>query len=111
MSPRARRIAELNDQLRETFHTGRVFLTSGIISLPDEERERVMQKVRTFTGFNADNDPNDEHDFGAIAVAGVGKILWKIDYYYTADEAYQSPDPAVPALTRRVLTIMLASEY
>ena len=113
MSPRARRIAELNDQLRETFHTGRVFLTRGIISLPDEVRERVMLKVRSFNGFTADNDPYGEHDFGAIDVAGVGRIFWKIDYYYTADEGYQSssPDPADPALTRRVLTIMLAAEY
>ena len=111
MSLRARRIAELNDQFREIFHTGRVFLTRGIITLPDEVREAVMLKVRTFTGFNTGNDPYGVHDFGAFHVGGVGRVFWKIDYYYTADECYESPDPADPAVTRRVLTIMLASEY
>jgi hypothetical protein len=34
-------------------------------------------------------------------------MLWKIDYY-DRDRRYGSPDPAV---TPRVLTIMLTSEY
>jgi hypothetical protein len=37
-------------------------------------------------------------------------IFFKIDYLDTA-LAYHSPDPADPAVTERVLTIMLAEEY
>ena len=37
-------------------------------------------------------------------------IFFKIDYY-DADLLNLSPDPANPALTCRVMTIMLAEEY
>ena len=38
------------------------------------------------------------------------RLFWKIDYY---DHSMQhgSPDPADPAVTERVMTIMLAAEY
>ena len=38
------------------------------------------------------------------------KFFWKIDYYDRKTE-FGSPDPADPALTTRVLTIMRADEY
>jgi len=107
---RAAKIADLNDLLRETFLTGRVVLTEGIAALPDELREAVITEVRTFSTFDADNDPYGEHDFGAFELEGVGKVFWKIDYYDTGYQ-YLSPDPTDPQVTRRVLTIMLAEEY
>ena len=51
----------------------------------------------------------DEHDFGSVEFAGE-KCFWKIDYYNKALDA-GSEDPADPAQTTRVLTIMLTSEY
>lgn len=104
-------IAQLNDMLRSTyFTTGRIFLTNGIASLPEAVRGEVLRQVQSFEDFTPDNDPHGEHDFGAIDVAGAGKVLWKIDYY-DPSLTRGSDDPADPAKTERVLTIMLASEY
>ena len=59
--------------------------------------------------FTDDNDPNGEHDFGSIVHQGK-QVFWKIDYY-APDMEHGSEDPAVPAKTVRVLTILLADEY
>ena len=50
-----------------------------------------------------------EHDFGAIDLDGE-RFFFKIDYFDLTRALY-STDPADPAVTERVLTIMLASEY
>jgi hypothetical protein len=55
------------------------------------------------------NDPHEEHDFGAFEVEG-HKIFFKIDYY-DATLTCHSPDASDPAVTKRVITIMLAEEY
>lgn len=68
-----------------------------------------MTAIRSFDGFSKDNDPWGEHDFGAIEI-GEEKIFWKIDAY-DLDLRWGSPNPANPAVTHRVLTVMLASEY
>jgi hypothetical protein len=59
--------------------------------------------------FNADNDPEGEHDFGALQMAD-DNLFWKIDYY-ALDLNSGSPDPSDNSVTTRVLTVMLASEY
>ena len=68
-----------------------------------------MEKVRNFSNFNKDNDPNGEHDFGAFDVNGI-TYFWKIDYY-DVDYQYLSLDPSDETITNRVLTVMLAEEY
>lgn len=106
-----KRIAELNDLARTAMGVAsRVVQTQGIASLPDDLQSRIREQVETFSTFTKDNDPYGEHDFGGFDVAGVGKIFWKIDYYDPTFSMH-SEDPADPRLTRRVLTIMLASEY
>ena len=69
----------------------------------------AVSAARAFDAFVEDNDPRGEHDFGSYEIAGVG-LFWKIDYY-DEDLRYGSPDPADPLVTRRIITIMLASEY
>jgi hypothetical protein len=65
--------------------------------------------VSAFEAFTADNDPYGERDFGSFSLCGE-RLFWKIEYY-DKDLRFGSPDPADPSVTRRVLTIMLASEY
>ena len=55
------------------------------------------------------NDPHGEHDFGAFDYDGV-EVFFKIDYF-DKDLNFHSPDPANPAVTERVITLMLATEY
>ncbi len=106
---RTRLISNLNDQLRETFSGGRVMLTRAVQGLSDDERAQLLQAVRQFDAFDAGNDPHGEHDFGRVLVAGQG-YFWKIDYF-DSDLEYLSPDPADPAVTTRVMTIMREDEY
>lgn len=102
-------IARLNDELRQTLTGGRIMMTAGINALPDQTRARVLSAVCGFKGFNEDNDPHGEHDFAAFTV-DEERINFKIDYYDLKME-YASDDASDPAVTVRVLTIMLASEY
>ena len=105
----AERIRALNDAFRRTFVGGMVMITAGVEAMPVDQRRSLLQKVRAFDAFTDDNDPHGEHDFGAIDEGGV-RCFWKIEYYDRATEM-GSPDPADPAVTTRVLTVMLAEEY
>lgn len=102
-------IAKLNDQFRTTFVGGSVMITDGVQSRgPDFIRE-ALAAVRGFTDFNEDNDPYAEHDFGTVTVQNE-KLFFKIDYYDLTKQ-YGSEDPSDPAITARVLTLMLGREY
>ena len=105
----ASRIRELNDLFRTCFIGGRVLITEGVTTLGEDFTSGCVEAVQRFADFTADNDPYGEHDFGCVTVQG-RKVFWKIDYY-DSDLIMGSPDPAEPAVTTRVLTIMLAWEY
>jgi hypothetical protein len=82
-------------------------VTQGIQQL--DQLDDILTSVRQFRDFNSSNDPYGEYDFGKIELFGE-TIFWKFDYYDLALEN-GSEDPSDPAVTSRVLTIMLASEY
>jgi hypothetical protein len=103
------RIRDLNGDFRRTFVGGVVLITAGVEAMPDEQRRSLLAKVRAFDTFTEDNDPHGEHDFGAVDEGGI-RYFWKVDCYDRAIE-FGSPDPADPAVTTRVLTIMRADEY
>lgn len=103
------RIAALNDAFRRSLAGGRVTVSAGIAALPEPTRAAILAAVQGFDAFDAGNDPHGEHDFGAVTV-GDQRCLWKIDAYDRALRS-ASQDPADPAVTVRVLTVMLAEEY
>ena len=105
----AEKIRELNDRFRTTMTGGRVMMTAGVDALPSDVKAMVIRRVAAFSDFNADNDPHGEHDFGSFTLSN-RKFFFKLDYYDSAME-FGSEDPADPAKTTRVLTLMLAEEY
>ena len=110
---RVDRVRSLNDAFRQKLQrTGkghRLNVTSGVAALHPDTLGRLLKSVRSFTDFTEAIDPHGEHDFGAVDQDG-SRYFWKIDSY---DEWMQfgSQDPADPAVTVRVLTIMRADEY
>jgi len=120
---RAERIARLNDLARRAMGIASVVVaTEGIRALPEADQSRLRELVETFDAFTPDNDPYGERDFGAIyqGMGGVWSTLRPVDVSetvfrkidaYDRELRFGSEDSADPAVTRRVLTIMLASEY
>ena len=120
------RIARLNDMARQAMGVAcTAVATVGFRSLSASDQSRVSELIETFDAFDEDNDPHGERDFGCIYQLGCGRwtterprlrddererVFWKLDYYDRAMR-FASEDAANPAVTRRVLTIMLADEY
>ena len=102
-------IRALNDELRQCLNGGRALITPGVAALGQEVVDRIIKTIAVFDDFCHANDPHEEHDFGAFEVDGQN-LFFKIDYYDQHLRCH-SPDPANPAVTKRVITIMLAEEY
>ena len=117
--------AALNDLARTAMGVAcRLVATQGILALPQADQSRLRELVETYDVWGDDNDPYAERDFGVIYKArGIGwtttkpadddileRVLWKIDYYDLTLK-WGSEAPWNSAVTARVLTIMLGSEY
>lgn len=98
----AKEIAKRNDAYRLQ---GKVVLTNGVIALDD--LLGLLTAVRSFNDFTEDSDPYHEHDFGSLDWRG-DKVFWKFSYYDQSLKYWEDP---LSLNCRRVLTIMLASEY
>ena len=109
MDPKTGRIRALNDELRQHLIGGLAVITPGVAALGPEAVERIVKTIAVFDDFCHENDPYEEHDFGAFDADG-HRILFKIEYYDKRCE-FASEDPSDPENTTRVLTIMLAEEY
>ena len=111
-------IAAQNDAFRRTIlpsgqqksaPQGKIVMTQGISALEPVVQMELVQQVAAFEAFNVDSDPHGWHEMGIIEVADT-KVWFKIDLYDTKYQ-YGSPDPQDLAQTRRVLTLLLPSEY
>ena len=109
MDTKTSRIRALNDELRQNFTGGRAMITPGVAALGPAAVARIVKTIAVFDDFCQANDPYEEHDFGAFEAEG-HTIFFKIDYF-DKTLTHHSPEPADPAVTERVLTIMLAEEY
>ncbi|MGX8010118.1 DUF3768 domain-containing protein [Mesorhizobium sp. ORM8.1] len=103
------RIRKLNDQLRQTGVGGRMVMTAGVAALPAHDIAAILLAIAQFDAFDEDNDPWGEHDCALLHV-GERQLFFKIDYY-DRSLTNLSPDPADPAVTIRVMTVMLPEEY
>ena len=109
MDPKTGRIRALNDELRQHLIGGVAVITPGVAALGSEAVERIVKTIAAFDDFCHANDPHEEHDLGSFEADG-HEILFKIDYYDKTLSCH-SDDPSDPAVTERVITIMLAEEY
>lgn len=117
-SVEASRIAAQNDLFRSSLGrvariAGRIVMTPGVSALMEDHGPEILLKLRQFDAFSGDNDPRGERDFGTITVSsprGDHRIYWKIDLY-DLDYELGSEAPSDPNQTRRVLTLLLPSEY
>ena len=102
-------IRALNDAFRRTFKGGTVVLSAGIIALGATRQHAVLAAVQAFDDFNEADDPWGEHDMADVMVDGE-RIFFRIEYYDPTGTEL-SDDPADPARTERVLTIMFGREF
>jgi hypothetical protein len=111
MTSKAEQIRTLNDQLRQNLGTGvaTAVITIGVAALGHEAVARIVKTIAVYDDFCHENDPYEEHDFGAFEAEGC-TIFFKIDCY-DPTKTHHSDDPADPTITHRVITIMLAGEY
>ena len=109
MTTKAERIRALNDELRQHLLGGLAVMTPGVAALGQQAVERIVHTIAIYDDFCHANDPYEEHDFGSFEADGQ-TIFFKIDYFDKTLTVH-SPDPTDPAVTERVITIMLAEEY
>ena len=107
-------IARLNDLARRGSPdaNGMTVLTPGVDALMDGDplkRLTLARAIAQFSAFEEGNDPYAERDFGSMVFDGE-RVFWKVDYFDQNLEGL-SEAPWCASATRRVVTVMLASEY
>ncbi|KZY52122.1 hypothetical protein A3734_19710 [Sulfitobacter sp. HI0054] len=114
----ATRIAAQNDAFRRSIlgttpvadaPQGQFVMTRGVAELGLEARLELTRRVAAFDAFTNDSDPHGWHEMGVIDFEDT-TVWFKVDLY-DVDYTYGSPEPSDPEQTRRVLTLLLPSEY
>jgi methyltransferase (TIGR00027 family) len=96
----------LNDRLRQTFTGGRVVLSPCVLSLPPESVSELLDRVRTFTAFEPENE--ESHEFGQFRLNGAAYCFELECASRARDGFHETADAGKPT---RVITIMRVDEY
>jgi len=115
----AKRVAQQNDQFRRwhcigerkpgVFVPGQSVWTAAFEARDPEFKRAALEAIGAIKTFEAHNDPDGFHDFGAIEIDG--ETVWfKIDHY-DQNYHYGSEDPSDLKATCRVLTILFPSDW
>lgn len=115
---RAELITQQNDLFRTSWGMnpsvqGQIVMTQGVSAMSPEAFNAICVAVTTFNEFSGDNDPHGMRDFGTVTVLNQDvevRVYWKIDLY-DPSFCFGSDDCADPAKIRRVMTLLLPSEY
>lgn len=107
-------VVRLNDLARRNppAANAQVVITPALMHELNEQgdwQNELVDKLTTFDKFTEDNDPYGEHDFGSFEV-GTVKLFWKISYYDLNLSAHSEAEWD-PKVTKRVVTLMLPSDY
>jgi hypothetical protein len=102
---RVQEIRDANDRFRRNLSSGTVLLSSGVVALGGKAQSRILEAVRAFDDFDAD-DPADTHDLGdfVIEVSGLDATARSELIFFRIDQTNPTGDEPR-------LTIFLASEW
>lgn len=113
---RQEQIARLNDRARFGLDPcARIVVTRNCLTrlaeAPGAPEESLVLQSQLFAAFRdcSFGEDSPERDFAAITFLGC-KVWFKLDYYAPGLE-FGSDDPADPAKTVRVMTILLPEDY
>lgn len=107
--PRVQAIATLKYELRKDGTGGSISITRGVTSIEGADREALLAALAAFDSFDLNDGPHGGRDFGDLTMWNT-ELLLKLDYN-APGLCFGSNDPADPAVTHRVLTIMLPEEW
>lgn len=95
-------LRDLNAAFRKTVLVAEMRLTPGVLALPEDERTALIECVRS-----SDTQPEGgPHDLGNSGwFWRDGRFCSWLIIDYALDMQSRSPDPADPAVTRRVLIV------
>jgi hypothetical protein len=91
------------------FAAAKSFSRQASRELPDMVRASELEKIATFNDFNQENGPQQERGYGSFRPLRP-EFCFKIDYFYLELEM-ASPDPAEPAITKRIMAMGLAQDW
>lgn len=107
---RTKSIATLNDEFRKhPAGHGKIVYSRGVQSRGLVFIAKCLRMIAAFNAFTPENNPSGERNIIGLEVDDVW-VIFQIEYRAVGEEG-SSPDPSDPAVTIRVGTLMLDTEF